>query len=202
VTSSSCSWRAIPHPRWRCRRWRPVLPIPVLGDFEPGAKLAAERSRSGRVGVIGTLGTIRSGAYRRALEAARSGVTVVDKACPLFVPLAEEGWVTEKCLPECPELPRGLCGKRHRYAGPRLHPLSGSSRRDRAGRRSGVALRGFGGGELRGGRRPALVPGAARNRSRGTRPSVLRHRCTRRTCRVGERFLGHSIRSAEQVDIA
>lgn len=57
-----------------------VLPVPVLGVIEPGAKLAAERSRSGRVGVIGTLGTIRSGAYRRALEGARPGVTVVDKA--------------------------------------------------------------------------------------------------------------------------
>ncbi len=68
------------------------LEIPVLGVIEPGARAAAARSRSGRVGVIGTQGTVRSGAYQRALEAARPGVTVLARACPLFVPLAEEGW--------------------------------------------------------------------------------------------------------------
>lgn len=70
-----------------------ALPIPVLGVIEPSAKAAAERSRTGRIGVIGTPGTIRSGAYQRALTDARPGVSVVVKACPLFVPLAEEGWV-------------------------------------------------------------------------------------------------------------
>ncbi len=70
-----------------------ALPIPVLGVIEPGAKAAAEKSRTGRIGVIGTPGTIRSGAYQRALTEARPGVCVVAKACPLFVPLAEEGWV-------------------------------------------------------------------------------------------------------------
>jgi len=70
------------------------LEIPVLGVIEPGAKAAAAVSRSGRVGVIGTQGTVRSGAYQRALEAARPGVTVLARACPLFVPLAEEGWTT------------------------------------------------------------------------------------------------------------
>ncbi|HVE84058.1 MAG TPA: glutamate racemase [Myxococcales bacterium] len=68
------------------------LEIPVLGVIEPGAKAAAARSRNGRVGVIGTQGTVRSGAYQRALEAARPGVQVLARACPLFVPLAEEGW--------------------------------------------------------------------------------------------------------------
>ena len=70
------------------------LSIPVLGVIEPGARAAAARSRNGRVGVIGTQGTVRSGAYQRALEAARPGVTVLARACPLFVPLAEEGWTS------------------------------------------------------------------------------------------------------------
>jgi glutamate racemase len=70
------------------------LEIPVLGVIEPGARAAAARSRSGRVGVIGTQGTVRSGAYQRALEAERPGVAVTARACPLFVPLAEEGWTT------------------------------------------------------------------------------------------------------------
>src|SRR5215472_7320453 len=69
------------------------LPIPVLGVIEPSAKAAAQLSRNGFVGVIGTPGTIRSGAYHRALSRARPGISVVDQACPLFVPLAEEGWV-------------------------------------------------------------------------------------------------------------
>lgn len=68
------------------------LPIPVIGVIEPGAQVAATRTRSGNVGVIGTPGTIRSGAYQRALERNRPGVTVHARACPLFVPLAEEGW--------------------------------------------------------------------------------------------------------------
>jgi glutamate racemase len=69
-----------------------ALAIPVIGVIEPGARAAAAKTRSGKVGVIGTPGTIHSGAYVRALEAARPGVTVRSKGCPLFVPLAEEGW--------------------------------------------------------------------------------------------------------------
>ncbi|MBX5482627.1 MAG: glutamate racemase [Myxococcaceae bacterium] len=70
------------------------LPIPVLGVIEPGAKVAAARTRTGRVGVIGTPGTVRSGAYARALKRARADLVVTSRACPLFVPLAEEGWTT------------------------------------------------------------------------------------------------------------
>jgi glutamate racemase len=73
---------------------RATLRIPVVGVIEPGAKRAALRTRSGVVGVLGTPGTIRSGAYQRALEAERPGLTVHAQACPLFVPLAEEGWLT------------------------------------------------------------------------------------------------------------
>ena len=68
-----------------------ALQVPVLGVIAPGARAALARTRGGGVGVIGTPGTIRSGAYQRALEA--GGVRVKARACPLFVPLAEEGWV-------------------------------------------------------------------------------------------------------------
>jgi glutamate racemase len=71
---------------------RAALAIPVLGVVEPGARVAARATRSGRVGVIGTASTIASGAYQRALRAARPDVQVIAAACPLFVPLAEEGW--------------------------------------------------------------------------------------------------------------
>jgi glutamate racemase len=73
---------------------RATLRIPVVGVIEPGAQQAARRTRSGVVGVLGTPGTIRSGAYQRALEAERPGLSVHAQACPLFVPLAEEGWLS------------------------------------------------------------------------------------------------------------
>lgn len=66
--------------------------VPVLGVLEPGAREACERSSGGRIGVIGTAATVRSGAYERRIQARRPGSTVVQKACPLLVPLAEEGW--------------------------------------------------------------------------------------------------------------
>lgn len=100
------------------------LPIPVIGVIGPGAQRAAGVTKSGRIGVIGTPATIKSGAYARALEAATVSapatntsspaalpgvpsasspgqassaaparpVTVISATCPLFVPLAEEGW--------------------------------------------------------------------------------------------------------------
>ncbi|MGZ5957915.1 MAG: glutamate racemase [Myxococcaceae bacterium] len=72
---------------------RATLGIPVVGVIEPGARAAARVSRSGNVGVVGTPGTIASGAYQRALAAERPGARILVQACPLFVPLAEEGWV-------------------------------------------------------------------------------------------------------------
>ena len=67
-------------------------PVPVVGVIEPGARGAVQASRSGSIGVIGTAGTITSGAYERAIKALRPDATVYARACPLFVPLVEEGW--------------------------------------------------------------------------------------------------------------
>ncbi|MDX1660735.1 MAG: glutamate racemase [Gemmatimonadota bacterium] len=66
--------------------------LPVVGVVEPGARAAVAATTTGRVGVIGTHGTIGSGAYRDALEALRPELHVTSRPCPLFVPLAEEGW--------------------------------------------------------------------------------------------------------------
>ena len=66
--------------------------IPVIGVIHAGAKTAVETSRNGRIGVIGTQGTVSSGIYPRVIREMRSSVQVLQKACPLFVPLAEEGW--------------------------------------------------------------------------------------------------------------
>ena len=69
---------------------RAASQVEVIGVVEPGAHAAASASRSRNVVVIGTEATIASHAYRRALEA--RNVAVKEKACPLFVPLVEEGW--------------------------------------------------------------------------------------------------------------
>ena len=67
-------------------------PLPVLGVINPGAAAAAAATRTRKIGVIGTNATVESGAYQRELRALRDDVDVVAAACPLFVPLAEEGW--------------------------------------------------------------------------------------------------------------
>ncbi|EDM74531.1 glutamate racemase [Plesiocystis pacifica SIR-1] len=68
-------------------------PVPVIGVIEPGAWAACAATRSDRVLVIGTEGTINGGAYQRAIARRRPAIVVRSVACPLFVALAEEGWV-------------------------------------------------------------------------------------------------------------
>lgn len=81
-TASACAIDAL----------RDSLDIPVLGVIEPGARAALDRTKSGRIGVIGTAGTIASRAYPDSIAALAPHAKVYCAACPLFVPLAEEGW--------------------------------------------------------------------------------------------------------------
>ncbi len=67
--------------------------VPIIGVIEPGARAAVAATRNRKIGVIGTEGTIASGSYTRALHALDAGLEIYTRACPLFVPLAEEGWV-------------------------------------------------------------------------------------------------------------
>ena len=71
---------------------RAESPVPVIGVIEPGARAAVSATAGGAVGVIGTAGTIASNAYSRAIHALVPDVRVEQLACPLFVPLVEEGW--------------------------------------------------------------------------------------------------------------
>lgn len=73
---------------------RESLDVPVIGVVEPGARAALEKSKNMKIGIIGTRGTIKSGEYQHALQRLDPKVRVFSKACPLFVPLAEEGWTT------------------------------------------------------------------------------------------------------------
>ncbi|HXZ88977.1 MAG TPA: glutamate racemase [Candidatus Binataceae bacterium] len=67
--------------------------VPVVGVIEPGARAAVRTSRTGKIGVIGTEATIASGAYTRMIQKLRPSAEIYTRACPLLVPLAEEGWV-------------------------------------------------------------------------------------------------------------
>ncbi len=69
-------------------------PLPVFGVVDPGAEAACRASRRGRIAVIGTEGTVRGGAYQRAILSRRADARVMARPCPLMVTLAEEGWVS------------------------------------------------------------------------------------------------------------
>lgn len=70
-----------------------TVSIPVTGVIQPGAQAAVAATRNGHIGVIGTRATIKSEAYERAILALDPAVRVSARACPLFVPLIEEGWL-------------------------------------------------------------------------------------------------------------
>ncbi len=74
--------------------------IPVIGVVEPGARVACQESRKGRIGVIATRATIGSNVYSEAIHAIRPEAQVISKACPLLVPLVEEGWLHDKITDE------------------------------------------------------------------------------------------------------
>jgi glutamate racemase len=84
VACNSASALALP-------RLRETLPVPVEGVIAPGVAAALAATRSGHVAIIGTKATIGSGAYEAGLRAARPGIGVTSVACPLLVPLIEEG---------------------------------------------------------------------------------------------------------------
>ena len=65
--------------------------VPIIGVVEPTAQYALDTTKNGKIGIIGTTATINSGMYQSLLSA-KNGITVYEKACPLFVPLAENGY--------------------------------------------------------------------------------------------------------------
>lgn len=71
---------------------RDAVDVRVIGVIDPGARAATAVSREKKIGVIATEATVRSGAYASAIARINPNVEVIERACPLFVPLAEEGW--------------------------------------------------------------------------------------------------------------
>lgn len=79
---------------------RGELDIPIIGVINSGAKTAVENTKTKRIGVIGTEGTIRSAIYTEIIHQYDKEAIVHGKACPLFVPLVEEGWIHDKVTDE------------------------------------------------------------------------------------------------------
>jgi len=70
--------------------------VPIVGVIHPGSYAATRATTNRHVGVIGTIGTVNSHAYDRAIHSFDAGIHVTEKACPLFVPLVEEGWLAHQ----------------------------------------------------------------------------------------------------------
>ena len=77
--------------------------VPIIGMINPGAKLAISSTKNGKIGVIGTRATISNKAYSNEIRQIDPSMVVYEKACPLFVPLAEEGWINHKATYEIAE---------------------------------------------------------------------------------------------------
>jgi len=76
------------------------FPFPVIGVVKPGARLAVSTTEGGKVGVIGTEATVKSHAYRKEIISLNPFCEVYEKACPLLVPLIEEGWLDDPITKE------------------------------------------------------------------------------------------------------
>ena len=74
-----------------------TLPIPVIGVVEPSAEAAVKATKNGRIAVIGTAATIRSGAFEKSIKDLSPEAEVITQACPLFVPLVENGFISDDC---------------------------------------------------------------------------------------------------------
>jgi glutamate racemase len=80
-----------------------MFDIPIIGMIEPGSRMAIKKSKSNKIGVIGTRATINNLAYSKEIKKLNSSAEVIEIPCPLFVPLAEEGWIKHQATYEIAE---------------------------------------------------------------------------------------------------
>jgi glutamate racemase len=175
--------------------------IPVVGVIEPGAEQAIAATGNRRIGVVGTEGTIQSGAYPQALQRLDPQVEVWGRACPLFVPLAEEGWAEHAVAHLCAEeylAPLMAHDIDTLVLGCTHYPLLKKVLQQVLG--AGVRL--IDSAEATARKVVALRAGNGENRSTGT--AGVRFFVTdvpNRFCRVGGSFLGADLSNVQQVDI-
>lgn len=77
--------------------------VPIIGMIEPGASMAVGETKNGKIGVIGTRATVANKAYSNAIKKLDPKIETFEKACPLFVPIAEEGWTNHRATYEIAE---------------------------------------------------------------------------------------------------
>jgi glutamate racemase len=183
---------------------REVFPdLPVVGVIEPGARAACEASRSGRIAVLATEGTVNGGAYERAIHTVRPDAQVTQIACQVFVALAEEGWsegvavdaVTERYLAHLDaRVDTVVLGCTH-------FPLLAGS----IGRQLGSSRAIVDSAATTARSTAAMLAGQqlATNRSRAGALRLMATDSPERFARVGARFLGASIaiRDIEAMDL-
>ena len=181
-----------------------AMPVPVLGVIEPGARAAAARTKGGTIAILGTPATVASGAYQAALRRLAPGAKVIARACPLFVPLAEEGWIDG----EVPRLvaERYLADLRRSgvdtvLLGCTHYPLLARAISQVVG--PDVAV--VDGAEATAQAALELLESRGLARPEGAGPARHRTLCTdlpERFRGVAERFLGRALESVELVDLA
>ena len=187
--------------RGRARRAaRALCRCRCIGVIAPGARAAVAATTRGRIGVIGTEATIASGAYERELRALAPDVEIFTRACPLFVPLAEEGWVDNDVARRTVALYLASLKKSGidtLILGCTHYPLLRPAHRGLHG--TGGADRRLGRGNRPRGTRVLLrEQHLLRSRGRGV-PSFFVTDAVQRFLRVGERFYGASVASAVRV---
>ncbi len=174
--------------------------VPVVGVIEPGALAAARATRNRKVGVIGTEATIRSGEYSRALRRLRADLEIYTRTCPLFVPLAEEGWVDNEVAARAARLylaSLARSGIDTLILGCTHYPLLKTVIRATMGAGvrlvdSGIATAAV--------VRDVLQEHGLLRRGRAGEPSFFVTDAPERFVKVGARFLGSQVDSAVQLD--
>lgn len=174
--------------------------VPVIGVIEPGVRAALEKTRNRKIGVIGTEATIQSGAYSRALKEKDPSVEVYSRACPLFVPLVEEGWLDNSVVRLTVESYLGSLkqsGIDTLILGCTHYPLLKRAIQKFLGR--GVQLVDSAEETAKEVETVLKKTSLARERGRGT-PSFFVTDAPDRFIKVGQRFLGEKVESAVRIE--
>lgn len=179
---------------------------PVVGVVEPGAEAAASVSKNKKVVVIGTEATVSSHAYRKALEA--RGLNAREKACPLLVPLVEEGWVEHPVTEEVAGIylgeafADGFGDADALVLGCTHYPLLKPLLRRVAPPHVSIVDSAESTARTVAGHLQSLLPPAV-DEERRSRPRLkfFATDSVEKFRRLGERFLGHSIEDVQHVDL-
>jgi len=174
--------------------------FPIVGVVEPGARAAMKVTRNNKIGVIGTEATIASGAYSKALRRLRADVEVYTRACPLFVPLAEEGWLDNAVADEAAALYLATLGRSGIDAlilGCTHYPLLRSTIAGHLG--ESVTLVDSAAATAQAVKEKLAAHGLVRRRGDGD-TSFFVTDAPERFMRVGQRFLGDRVGSAVRIE--